>query len=168
MLPTRVSRRFRSALALLLAAWAAGIYLPAAAGTAPELVRVRDGWARGTVEGQTGSGAYMELTSREDARLVGASCDAADRVEIHEMRVVKDMMTMRKVDSVPLPANTPVALDHDFHLMLIGLRHQLKAGQELALTLHLLDAAGAPHSVRLVLPVRALNTSAARAPAARE
>lgn len=146
------------ALAQLLAACAC---LVATAGeTAPGLLVVRDAWVRGTVEGQTGSGAYMRLRSRENAQLVGASSPSADKVEIHEMRMVKDVMTMRRVPSLPLPANTTVALEHDYHVMLIGLRHQLLVGQNVTITLRLLDAKGATHAIDVVAPVRPLNTAA--------
>lgn len=127
--------------------------------SAMPLLVAEDAWVRGTVEGQSGSGAYMRLTSREDLRLVGASSDVAEKVEVHEMRMVKDMMTMRRVDELPLPAHATVALDHDFHIMLIGLRRQLLPGQRVTITLQLLDARGMRHAVDVVAPVRALGTA---------
>ncbi|SPE36247.1 exported hypothetical protein [Burkholderiales bacterium] len=134
----------------------------ATAGEAAGLLTVRDAWVRATVEGQTGSGAFMQLTSREDARLIGASSRAAQRVEIHEMRMVNDMMTMRRIESLPLPAGTTVALDHDYHIMLIGLSKQLQPGQIVTLTLQVLDARGMRHAVDVVAPVRALNAAPGR------
>lgn len=137
--------------------------LPAAQASAapmPPLVTAEDAWVRGTVEGQTGSGAYMRLTSREDAQLVGASSPVAEHVEIHEMRTVNDMMTMRRIDRLALPAHTPVALDHDYHVMFIGLRHQLLPAQVVPITLQVLDAHGRRHAVRIEAPVRALNSAA--------
>lgn len=128
-------------------------------------MRVDDAWVRGTVEGQTGSGAYMRLTSREDAVLTGASCPDAQTVEIHEMKLVNDMMTMRKIDRLPLPAKQTVGLDHDYHVMLIGLRKQLVAGQTLHLDLRVLDAKGKEHVVAVDAPIRALNAPKADAPA---
>jgi copper(I)-binding protein len=133
--------------------------LAQAVDTAPPRVLVSGAWVRGTVEGQTGSGAYLRLTSREDARLVGASSAIASKVEIHEMRVVNNMMTMRAVDSLALPANTTVALEHGYHIMLIGLRQTLETGQSVKITLHLLDAAGLPFDIDVLAPVRALNAS---------
>jgi periplasmic copper chaperone A len=134
----------------------------AVAGETPGLLVVRDAWVRATVEGQTGSGAFMHLTAREDARLVGASSPAAQRVEIHEMRVVNDMMTMRRIETLPLPAATTVALDHEFHIMLIGLRRQLQPGQDVKITLQVLDSQGMRHAIDVVAPVRALNAAPAR------
>jgi len=126
---------------------------------APALVAVEDPWVRGTVEGQTGSGAYMRLTSSEDAQLVGATSPVAEHVEIHEMRTVNDMMTMRRVERLALPAHVSVALDHDYHVMFIGLHHQLLVGQVVPITLQVLDARGRRHAVAVRAPVRALNSS---------
>jgi copper(I)-binding protein len=128
-----------------------------AAGAA--LIAVDDPWVRATVEGQTGSGAYMRLTSSEDAQLVGASSPVAEHVEIHEMHTVNDMMTMRRVERLALPAHASVALDHDYHVMFIGLKHQLLTGQQVPITLRVLDAKGKPRTVQILAPVRALNTA---------
>jgi copper(I)-binding protein len=123
------------------------------------LLAVDEPWVRGTVEGQTGSGAYMRLTSREDAQLVGVSSAVADRVELHEMRVVNDMMTMRRVERLALPANKTVSLEHDYHVMFIGLRRQLHTGENVTLHLQLLDARGRHHTIDVLAPVRPLNTA---------
>jgi len=142
---------------LCAAAWLAAAAAAAAAATEP-LVAVDDAWVRGTVEGQTGSGAYMRLTSREDAQLVGAASPVAAKVEIHEMRTVNERMTMRRIDRLALPAHTPVALDHDYHVMFIGLKRQLQVGEQVRITLQVLDAHGRRHAVVVDAPVRPLNS----------
>jgi copper(I)-binding protein len=149
--------RIAPAAALASLALLCGLVPVAGHGAAP-LATVRDAWVRGTVEGQTGSGAYLVITSREDATLVGAASPVADHVEIHEMREVGSVMTMRKIERLPLPAGQAVALDHDYHIMLIGLHRQLEVGQSVPLTLELLDAHGARHPIELSAPVRALST----------
>jgi copper(I)-binding protein len=130
----------------------------AAQAAAPPRVAVSDAWVRGTVEGQTGSGAYLRLTSSADAQLVGASSPVADKVEIHEMREVGNTMTMRAIDHLALPAGRTVALEHGMHVMLIGLKRALRPGQTVALQLHLLDARGKAFQVEVAAPVRPLNT----------
>jgi len=143
----------------LLAACALLATASAASGAdTPPALAVTDAWARATVEAQTGSGVFLHLTSPQDAQLLGATSAAADRVEIHEMRLVNGMMTMRRIERLPLPAGKTVALDHDFHIMLIGLKHQLQAGSHIDLALQWLDAAGRQHTTQVVVPVRALNT----------
>ena len=154
-------RRLRAKLLWLIAAGAALQAAHAGDGGAPQ-VTVSRAWVRGTVEGQTGSGAYMRLTSSADARLVGASSPAAERVEIHEMRRVGDRMTMRAVQSLPLPAHETVALERGYHVMLIGLRQTLHPGASVTIRLHLLDAGDRPFDVELSAPVRALGATAGR------
>jgi len=149
------------ALPVLLAVPLRAALGAAQAGAAPALT-VSDAWARATVEGQTGSGVFLRLTSRQDAQLVGASSDAADRVEIHEMRLVNNVMTMRRIESLPLPAGKTVALEHGYHIMLIGLKRQLQPGQSVALSLLWLDAKGVRHATEVIAPVRALNSTAGK------
>jgi len=129
---------------------------------------VSDAWARATVEGQTGSGIFLRLRSSEDAQLVGASSSAAERVEIHEMRVVNGMMTMRRIERLPLPAEQTVALEHDYHVMLIGLKRPLQPGRSVVVTLHWLDATGMRRATDVVAPIRALNADAGSAKGKRE
>ena len=126
----------RTGLALI--ALAALAHAPAASAAEP-FVQVDGAWVRGTVEGQTGSGAYLRLTAREDARLVGAASPVAQKVEIHEMRMVGDRMIMRRSESLPLPAHATVALEHEYHVMFIGLKRQLRVGESVAITLDVLD-----------------------------
>jgi copper(I)-binding protein len=57
---------------------------------------------RGTVPGQKGTGAFMQLTSRPD--LVGVASPAAKVVEIHEMAQDGNVMRMRAVDKIVLAA----------------------------------------------------------------
>jgi len=155
-------RRSRRGVVLALAVLtlaAAAHAADAPAAPRPPLVEVADAWVRATVEGQTGSGAYMVLTSREDAQLIGAAAPVAAKVEIHEMHNVNEIMTMRRIDRLALPAHVPVALDHDYHVMFIGLRHQLLTGQVVPITLHVLDAHGRRHDIAVRAPVRPLNSA---------
>ena len=62
-------------------------------------VTVSGAWVRGTVQGQTATGAYMQLRSADGATLLGADSPAAGIVEIHEMRMEGNTMRMRGVES---------------------------------------------------------------------
>src|SRR5258706_15315296 len=64
-----------------------GWVLLAAAAGAHAQVEARAAWVRGTVQGQTTAGAYMELTSGQRANLLGAESPAARSAEIHEMKM---------------------------------------------------------------------------------
>lgn len=145
--------RMDRAAALVLAAvcWAGAVQAQA-------LVDVKDAWARATVPGQQGSGAFMTLTAAQDAVLLGGSSPAAGVVEIHEMVLQDDVMRMRPIASLPLPAGQAVTLKPGgLHVMLMELKAPLAAGSELPLTLRLRDGAGVESSLELQVPVRALN-----------
>ena len=92
----------RRLLALALAAC-----IPAYAATT---VAVTDAWVRGTVPSQDTTGAFMTLTSTEDAKLVGVSTPIAKIAEVHETMNHGGMMHMEPVPSLALPRGKPVAL----------------------------------------------------------
>ena len=101
----------------------------AAAAAAHAQVEARAAWVRGTVQGQTTAGAYMELTSGERASLVGAESPAARRAEIHEMKMEGNVMRMRAVPRLELPPGKTVELKPGgYHMMLVGLKRPLKKG----------------------------------------
>jgi copper(I)-binding protein len=105
-----------------------GILLAAAAASQAQ-VEARAVWARATVQGQTTAGAYMQLTSRERASLVGAESPAAGSVEIHETRMEGKVMRMRALSRLELPPGKTVELKPGgYHMMLLSLRRPLKKG----------------------------------------
>jgi len=109
---------------------------------AGELVRVSGAWVPPTVPGQTVGAAYMQLRSAQAATLVKVEADVAAAAEIHQMTMENDVMRMRKLDQVELPAGRTVELSPGArHLMLVDLRRPLKAGDtvKLELTLRLGD-----------------------------
>lgn len=117
-------------------------------------VTVEGAWARASVQGQSGTGAFMTLTAREPLSLVGAATPAAGVAEVHEMRMEGDVMRMRPVPSVELPAGQPVHLKSGgYHLMLMDLKAPLQAGTRMPLTLRFRDAKGAVTTLQVSLPV---------------
>lgn len=99
-------------------------------------VTVTQAWVRGTVASQKATGAFMKLRSSEDAKLVGAASPAATIVEVHEMAMKDNVMTMRAVDEIPLPAGKVVELKPGgYHVMLIDLVKPLAKGDKVPLTL---------------------------------
>ena len=106
-----------------------GILLAAAAASQAQ-VEARAAWVRATVQGQTTAGAYMQLTSRERANLVGAESPAAVSVEIHETRMEGDVMRMRALSRLELPPGKTVELKPGrYHIMLLSLPRPLKKGE---------------------------------------
>ena len=72
-------------------------------------------------------------------RLLAASTTVADRVELHQMQMDGDVMRMRALPGIEIPARSTLALRQGspdgYHLMLFGLRRQLVTGDRFALTL---------------------------------
>lgn len=132
-----------------------------AASTAQAQVRVRDPWVRATVAQQKATGAFMQLTSPADTKLVSARSPVAAIVEVHEMAMENDVMRMRQIPGLILPAGKPVALQPGgFHIMLINLKHQVKPGEKVPLTLTFENASGRRETVDVSAQVRALNAVA--------
>lgn len=99
-------------------------------------VDVQSAWARPTVAGQMGTGAYMRLTSRDGARIVGASSAAAGVVEIHEMKMDGNVMKMRPISALDLPPATAVELKPGgYHMMLMDIKRPLKVGEKIKVEL---------------------------------
>ena len=120
-------------------------------------VTAADAWVRGTVPAQTATGAYVTLKSAQDAKLVGASTPAAKRTEIHETKMQGEVMQMREVASLALPAGKAVELKPGgAHLMLLGLVKPLAKDQSVPITLTLEDKAGKRSTLVVQAQVRAL------------
>ena len=116
----------------------AALLLSAAASGAFAQVNVGSAWARPAVPGQTGTGAFMTLTSKDGAKLVGASSAAAGVVEIHEMAMDHNVMKMRPITSLELPAGREVQLKPGgHHVMLLDLKQPLKVGDKVRIDLRL-------------------------------
>jgi len=120
-----------------------------------QTVKVDGAWARATGPGQKATGAFMTLTAPEGARLVGVSSPAANVAEVHEMTMQGDVMKMRAIDALELPAGQPVELKPgSYHVMLIDLKAPLAPGSTVPLTLVLRDAHNAEVRQELQVPVR--------------
>ena len=119
-------------------------------------VKVDGAWARATVQGQKGTGAFMTLTAKEGTQLVGVSSPAAGVAEVHEMKMENDVMKMRAVAGLDLPAGQAVSLKPGgYHLMLMDLKAPLQKDSTVPVTLRFKDAKGVESSLDLVLPVGA-------------
>lgn len=125
-------------------------------------VSVKDAWVRATVPQQKATGAFMELNAAKETRLVSASSPVTPVVEVHEMAVQDNVMKMRQVPGVDLPAGKPVALKPGgYHVMLMDLKQQLKAGDTVSLTLVFEDRFGKRETQVIDAEVRALNAGIA-------
>lgn len=99
-------------------------------------VQVQDAWARATVGAQSSTGAFMKLTAPQATRLVEVRSPAAGIVEVHEMKLEGDVMRMRAIAALPLPAGQTVELKPGgYHVMMMDLKAPVKAGDAVPLTL---------------------------------
>ena len=109
---------------------------------AAEIITVDKPWIRATAPGQTVSGAFMTLVngSATAYALSGVGFSGAGTVEIHQTSMTDGVMRMRKVSHIDIPANGSAELKPgSFHIMLIGLEKELKAGTVESLTLTFSD-----------------------------
>lgn len=119
-----------------------------------QTVEVKDAWVRATVPGQKGTGAFMNITAKDGAKLVGASSPVAGVVEVHEMKMDGDIMRMRAVPVLELPAGQTVQLKPGgYHVMLMELKQGLPKDSTVPLTLRLQDAQGVETRMEVSVPV---------------
>ena len=142
--------------------WAVGsaaalLLVCSAAADTSAIVAVEQPWARATVPGQGGTGAYMVLrAAQQGMKLIGVSTPVAGVAEIHTMRLEGNTMRMHAIPQLDLPAQHPVALaPGGHHLMLMDLKQALPAGSHIPVTLRLQDAQGKLREQTLQVPVRA-------------
>ena len=136
----------RLAAALL----AAGLCFPSLAQTTAS-----GAWVRATVAPQQPAGAYMTLTSARGGKLVEVRSPSG-MTEMHEMAMDGNVMRMRQVSAIELPAGKPVELKPGgLHLMLMGLKAPLKAGETVSFTLVVEGTDGKRETLPLKAPVKA-------------
>lgn len=98
--------------------------------------------------------AYFHIRNHGNAvdRLTGASTPMAERAELHTHLSSGGVMKMRRLDGVDVPANGAVMFQPGgLHVMLLGLKRPLKAGESFPLVLRF-ERAGA---LEVVVTVRA-------------
>jgi copper(I)-binding protein len=118
-------------------------------------VTIHDAWARASLGTAPNSAAYMtlETAGAELDRLVASSTPVAEKAQLHGHGMAGDVARMRPVDAVEVAPGTPTVLGPGgLHIMLIGLRQKLAAGDTIALTL-VFEQAG---EVTLEVPVRGM------------
>lgn len=133
--------------------------LSAAVG-AQTTVQVDAPWVRATVLQQKATAAFMRLTADKDARLVEARSPVAGVVEVHTMQMDKDVMKMRAIPHLDLPAGKAVELTpRGHHVMLMDLRQPVKVGETVPVTLVFEDAARQRFTQEVQAPVKSMQGS---------
>ena len=154
-----MNRTFRAVV--LSALVSAAFVLPAQA-----QVTVKDPWVRATVSQQKATGAFMQITSAQDARLVEVKSPVAGIIEIHEMAMDKDVMKMRALpNGLDLPAGKTVELKSGgYHVMLMDLKQQMKEGDSVPVTLVIEGKDKKRMNIEVKAPVKPLATAAKAEP----
>jgi copper(I)-binding protein len=100
-------------------------------------LRLENPWTRAANAGGQGGGfLVIRNTGAAPDRLLSATSPAAQRMELHTHIREGDVMRMRPVADIPVPANGSATLQPGgLHLMLIGLTQPLAAGQSVPVTL---------------------------------
>jgi copper(I)-binding protein len=99
-------------------------------------------YATPTVTAQSTGAVYFRNLRNRGAtsdRLISAQTSASARVGLHRMQMEGDVMRMREVSAIELPAKSELRMGHastdGYHLMLEGLKAPLKDGDSFPLTL---------------------------------
>ena len=99
-----------------------------------------------SVPGASNGAAYiaaLENTGKATDRLLRASTPVAARVELHTMSVdAQGVMRMREIEAIELAPGAKVTMQPGMglHLMLVGLKQPLKAGDSFPITLEFAKA----------------------------
>ena len=143
--------RRRSLLFAVLATPAVAL----AQGASP--LRIEQPFARATAPTARAGGAYMTIVNSGATadRLLRVESSAAARAELHTVIKEGDVMRMREVAGIDVPANGKATLaPGGFHVMLMELKAPLKAGDTAALTL-VFEKAGRVEVAVPILPLGA-------------
>jgi len=137
-----------------------GLGLFAAGGACAGDIEVKAPWTRATVAGASVAAGFLAIENKgaEADRLTGAATAAAEKVEIHEMRMDGDIMKMRALpEGVEIrPGETVTLKPGGLHLMLLGLKQRLIPGAAVPVTLSFARAG----QVAVVLPVQSVGAMA--------
>lgn len=124
-------------------------------------VTVTDPWVRSTVPQQNATAFFVKLMAAKDTQLVAASSPITPVAEIHEMAMDGNIMKMRQIPALDLPAGKIVELTPSgYHVMLMDLKQQVKTGDTIPVTLVFRSKDGERQTVEVKAPVRPLNAAA--------
>ena len=119
---------------------------------------ISDPWSRATPKGSSVAAGYMKITNSGSApdRLISGSSDVASKFEVHEMKMESGVAKMRPVKGglEIKPGETVELKPGSFHIMFVGVKKPLSAGEQFKATL-VFEKAG---SVNVDYDVRAMGS----------
>ncbi|MBU3613028.1 copper chaperone PCu(A)C [Polynucleobacter sp. MG-27-Goln-C1] len=146
--------------ALLVAAVGFGLTATAQAQNAKVgSVQIENAYTRATVPGQQVAGGFMKIENKGGVDLlVSASSPVAGEVQLHEMAMEGNVMKMRQVKDIPVPAGGAVELKPGgMHLMFMNIKAPLTAGETVPVKLKFAKAG----EVEVKMPVNAMGNPGA-------
>ena len=105
-------------------------------------VEIDGAYARASIPNVPNSAAFFVIknNSDKDIAITGANSDIAEKNELHTHIKENKMMKMMKIEKLVVPAKSSLELKSGGdHVMLIGLKKELKAGDEISLELSFSD-----------------------------
>jgi copper(I)-binding protein len=137
-------------------ALALGSALPG--GALAQGVQVVDAWSRATPPGtETGVAYFTIRNSGKNDRLLRVSSPVAKVAEMHLSSMKDGVMSMRSLNSVEIGSGAPLSFEpNGRHVMLMGLKRPLKAGEEFPLVLTFANAGPVEVRVRVLRPGEAV------------
>ena len=96
------------------------------------------------------SAVYLTIqnSGSQADRLVSATSDVAQSVEIHQSQVKNNVASMLKLDTLALPAQSKIQFQPGgYHLMLIGVNRNLNPGDKISVNLQFEKSAPIPVEV---------------------
>jgi len=117
-------------------------------------VQIENAYTRSTVPGQMVAGGFMKIENKGAVdQLISASSPVAGEVQLHEMAMEGNVMKMRQVKEVVVPAGGAVELKPGgMHLMFINIKAPLTAGETVPVKLKFAKAG----EVEVKMPVNAM------------
>ena len=122
-------------------------------------IAVNGAYTRATVPGQAAAGGVMKITSNGAAdQLISVSSSVSDDVQLHTMTMNGNVMRMREVKQIDVPANGAVELKPGgLHLMFMNIKAPLKSGELVPVKLKFAKAG----EVEVKMPVNAMGNPGA-------
>lgn len=121
-------------------------------------LQIDNAYTRATAPGQQVAGGFMKIENKGAAdQLISASSPAAGEVQLHEMAMEGNVMKMRQLKDIPVPAGGAVELKPGgLHLMFMGIKTPLAAGETVPVKLKFAKAG----EVEVKFPVNAMGAGA--------
>jgi hypothetical protein len=140
---------------LLLAVWLVTAHAAWAHSYELGSLKIGHPYARTTVPGQTAGGGFLSIENKgaADDRLLSARAAVSQAVELHMMSMEGNVMKMRPVDAIAVPAGKTVKLEPGgLHIMFVGLKAPLAEGDSFPMTLRFEKAGEVTVTVKVELP----------------